>query len=138
MSEYRKLKTQYRSRNLLREALKACSVPFEEVKPGETERHLYGYRGKKRQETATFIVRRKHISPSSNDLGFHWNEQERCFEAIVSAYDTTQRDTTRIRKTVKKEYAIAYAMGQARAKGYRAQRVNGQNGEVQVVITGRL
>jgi uncharacterized protein DUF1257 len=137
VSKYRKMQTEYSSRAHLREALKASGVPFIECQPG-TEEHLYGYHGKRRQETATFIVRREHISSASNDLGWHWNNETRRFEGIVSNYDSTERNTTRIRQTVKREYAASTTMAAARAKGYQVKRVNGEHGEIQLVVTGRV
>ena len=136
MSEYRKLKTQYRSRNLLREALKAAGIPFEECRPGQ-ERVLdshYNVDGL----TATFIVPKKALDNTWGALGWHWDPREKCFVQIADHLDENHSQTSKALKAVKREYAVAYAMGQARAKGYRAKRVNGQNGEVQVVITGRL
>jgi len=138
VSEYRKLTTQYASRHLLREALNTAGLPFEEVLPGETERHLYGYHGDERPETATFIVRRANIGSASNDLGFHWNPETKRFEEIVSEFDSTHYRTTQIRKAVKREYAAGYAISQAKAKGYRTQRVDGEAGTIQIKITGRL
>jgi hypothetical protein len=137
VSKYRKMQTKFTSRALMREALKAAGMDFEECQPG-TEKHLVGYQGKVRDETATFIVRREHISRSSNDLGWHWNPTTRCFEEIVSEYDSRETNTTRIRKTVKREYAVAATMSQARAKGYRVVRQNQANGTVQLVVTGRI
>lgn len=133
MSAYRKLKTQFRSKYRLREALVKAGVEFEEH---ATERHLIGWHGDKRPETATFIVRRKNIGWSSNDLGYHWNGH--AFEEIVSDFDSKYDDCTRIRKDVKREYAVLTATSAARAKGYNVARVDQPGGQVQLVVTGRV
>jgi len=138
MSEYRKLATKFTSRQHLREALKAAGVPFEEVRPGQPERHLVGYQGDTRPETATFIVRRKHISDVSNDLGFKWDPKQRCFVEIVSEYDQTCRQTVKLRQTIKREYAVAAATSAAKAKGYRVNRIDLPTGEVQLKVAGRI
>jgi hypothetical protein len=136
VSAYRKLKTQFSSRYRLRQALEAAGVEFEEVPVGQAERHLYGYHGDERPETATFIVRRSQIGNLSNDLGYHWNGQ--CYEEIVSDYDSRHRGCTAIRQAVKREYAVVTATEAARAKGYRVKRVDQANGQVQLVVTGRI
>jgi hypothetical protein len=130
------LRTQFTSRYRLRQALDAAGVAYEEVPIGQAERHVYGYRGDERPETATFIVRRKHIGTLSNDLGWTWNGQ--CFEEIVSEYDEGCAATTSIRSTVKREYAVVTATEAARAKGYRVKRVDQAKGQVQLVVTGRI
>lgn len=135
MSEYRILRTQFTSRHLMRQALQAAGTPFEECKPGK-ETHLFGYHGDVRPEAATFVVRRKHIGRLSNDIGWTWNGHE--FEEIVSEYDQDVTRTTEIRKAVKREYAVAATISQARAKGYRIERQDQPTGEVQLVVTGRI
>jgi len=132
VSAYRKLKTQFRSKYRLREALVKAGVEFEEH---ATERHLIGWHAHERPETATFIVRRKHIGPSSNDLGWSWNGH--AFEEIVSEFDSGRAGCTAIRQAVKREYAVLTATEAARAKGYRVARINQASGEVQLVVTGR-
>lgn len=137
MSEYRKLKTKFMSRSLMRDALKAAGVEYVETKPGHEE-HLYGYKGDERPETATFIVRRQSIGSFSNDLGWHWDAAQKCFTEIVSAYDASVQRCTDIRQTVKREYAVASTVAAAKAKGYRTSRIDNADGTVQVVVTGRV
>lgn len=137
MSAYRKLRTQFTSRQHLRVALKAAGVLFEEVLPGQPDKHLVGYKGDERADTATFVVRREFISPSSNDLGYKWNPQTKCFEEIVSEYDTRCTATTNLRQAVKREYAVSTATTAARAKGYRVKRLDREDGTVQLQVIGR-
>jgi hypothetical protein len=136
VSSYRRLRTQFTSRYRLRGALLAAGVEFEEVPVGESERHLFGWHGNQRKETATFIVRRDQIGHSSNDLGYHWNGE--CYEEIVSDFDSTYGNCTKIRQTVKREYAVATATEAAAVKGYCVTRIDQPSGEVQLVVTGRL
>jgi len=137
MSKYRKMRTQYTSRTMLREALKAAGVAFEEARPGQSL-NLYGYEGDRRADTATFVVRRAHISRSSNDLGFRWDAASGCFEEVVSEYDSTERNTTRIRQAVKREYAVATTVSAARIKGWAVERIDQPGGAVQLRVTGRI
>ena len=136
MSKYLKVKCEYVSREHLRKALQAAGVEFEETRASEPESHLVGYHGDTREETATFIVRRTHIGSSSNDLGWHWNGK--AFEEIVSEFDSTREGTTKIRNSVRKEYAVSYATAQARIKGWSVVRVNAPDGTVQLKVTGRI
>lgn len=46
---------------------------------------LYGYRGDQRTERAQLVVRRQHLGPASNDLGFAHTEQG--YTPIISEYD---------------------------------------------------
>jgi hypothetical protein len=134
VSAYRKLRTEFTNRYRLRKALKAAGVEFEECKVGK-EQHLIDWHGQQRPETASFIVRRQHIGTLSNDLGWTWNGS--CFEEIVSEYDQSCAETTRVRQSVKKEYAVITATEAAKAKGYNVKRVDQPSGEVQLVVTGR-
>lgn len=136
MSKYLKVKRTFTSRTALRAALQATGISFEEARPGQ-EINLVGYHGDQREQTATFIIRRQHIGSLSNDLGWHWNKQEKAFEEIVSEFDSSQARCTGIRKIVGREYLAASAIERARAKGYRAER-RVQDGQLQVVVTGRV
>ena len=133
MSAYRKLSTEFRSKYRLREALAKAGVEFEEC---TVEQHLIGWHARTRPETATFIVRRKHIGPSSNDLGYHWNGH--AFEEIVSEFDSGHAGCTAIRQAVKREYAVITATSAARSKGYNVARVNEASGQVRLIVTGRI
>ena len=135
MSKYRKLRTKYTSRVHLRAALKAAGIKFEECKPG-VEEHLFGYMGDERAETATFIVRRDQITASSNDIGWTWDGMQFC--EVVSEYDSSISTCTKIRTNVRREYAYASSVAQAHAKGYQTQRVDLDNGGIQIRVTGRL
>jgi len=137
VSKYRKMRTEFKSRSHLREALKASGVLFEECQPG-TEKHLIGYEGDTRTETATFIVRRSQIGSSSNDMGYHWDSTSGCFTEVVSDFDSRQHKCTAIRQAVKREYAVCATVSQARAKGYAVKRQNQADGTVQLVVTGRI
>ena len=137
MSAYHKRRTTYTSRQTLQAALKATGIPFEECQPGQ-EKNLVGYHGDVRPETASFIVRRAHIGASSNDLGYRWDKEAKCFTAIVSEFDEHCSATTRIRGEIRREYAVADTITQARKAGYKVERKDLANGTVQMVVTGRI
>lgn len=61
-----------------------AEVGYAEVERGESL-PLYGYRGDQRAETAQLVVRRRHIGPASNDLGFARTAQG--YMPIISEFD---------------------------------------------------
>lgn len=57
---------------------------YSEVERGD-DLALYGYLGDMRTERAQLVVRREHIGPASNDLGFVRTAQG--YTSIISEYD---------------------------------------------------
>ena len=72
----------FKDRRLLLAAL--AELGFGTVEEGENL-PLYGYQGDRRRETAAIVVRREHVGPASNDLGFARTEQG--YVPIISEYD---------------------------------------------------
>jgi hypothetical protein len=72
----------FKDRRLLLAAL--AELGYGAVEEGEALA-LYGYQGDRRPETAEIVVRRQHVGPASNDLGFA--RTERGYVPIVSEYD---------------------------------------------------
>ncbi len=61
-----------------------ADLGYTEVEEG-TALPLYGYHGDRRRETAALVVRRRHLGPSSNDLGFARTPEG--YVPIISEYD---------------------------------------------------
>jgi hypothetical protein len=137
VSKYRKLETEYRSRVLLRAALKAAGLPFEEAKPGH-ETHLYGYKGDERAETATFAIRRAHVGQASNDLGWHWDPAAKRFVEVISEFDQSRAESVAILDQVRREYAVASTMAEARVHGLSVQRTNHGDGRITLRVVGSV
>ncbi len=57
----------FKGRELLLGAL--ADIGYVQVEEGQ-DLPLFGYHGDRRTETAALVVRRQHIGPGSNDLGF--------------------------------------------------------------------
>ena len=72
----------FKDRRLLLAALADLGVA--EVEEGEAL-PLYGYQGDRRPETAELVVRRRHLGPASNDVGFARTPAG--YVPIVSEYD---------------------------------------------------
>jgi hypothetical protein len=89
-------------------------------KPTVTEkpRHLMGYAGDKRKQTAEVIVPRNQVGSSSNDVGFK-RDKDGNFQAIVSEFD---RDAKRLNddwlKRVQQRYTEVKVTNELRARGY--------------------
>jgi hypothetical protein len=61
-----------------------ASLGYAEVELGD-QLPLYGYMGDERAERAQLVVRRQHIGPASNDLGFARTAEG--YTPIISEYD---------------------------------------------------
>ena len=72
----------FKDRRLLLAAL--ADLDYAEVEEGEAL-PLYGYQGDRRPETAELVVRRQHLGPASNDVGFARTPAG--YVPIVSEYD---------------------------------------------------
>ena len=72
----------FKDRRLLLAAL--ADLGYAEVEQGDAL-PLYGYQGDRRPETAEIVVRRRHLGPASNDLGFARTPGG--FIPIISEYD---------------------------------------------------
>jgi hypothetical protein len=84
MSHFTCIKTQIKHQDALVKAL--ADVGFKTVEVHDTAQHLHGYQGDVRPQTAEVIIRRQHIGPASNDIGFK-RQADGNFEAIISGYD---------------------------------------------------
>lgn len=84
MSHYSKIQTQFAERDILLTCL--AKLGYTNVEVNAQPKHLYGYMGDMRPESAEIVIRRQHISPSSNDIGFRM-KSDGMYEAIISEYD---------------------------------------------------
>jgi len=133
VSKYREIKTEFREEALLRQALQASGVPFEEH---AAPAHLVGYRGDERPETAQFIIRRHNLGSMSNDLGFA-RQEGGTYAAIVSDYDQYNRQSQGRLARVKQEYARAFVHREARRRGLRVtEQRDARTGAVHLTLRG--
>jgi hypothetical protein len=84
MSHFTTLKTQIADAKAL--CLALADLGFADVEAHDTARHLNGFQGDSREQTAEVIVRRKHLGWLSNDIGFKRNAAG-TFDAVISEYD---------------------------------------------------
>ncbi len=132
MSKYVRVATQIKDEGLFVQALKeACQELNIQFEQGESL-SLFGYRGGQRRETAEYVIRRRHVGISANDLGFH-----RCadgaIEAIISEYDQRNRGQT-ILNEVRQRYAVKAVTKAAWAKGLSITRQESKGGEIRLQV----
>lgn len=133
MSKYKIIQTQFRDRETLRAALADLGIPFEEHTAGAA---LYGYIGDERPERAHFIVRRQHISSSSNDLGIAWDAASKSYRAIVSEYDERQGYGPALLNRIKQRYAVRETIKLAQAKGMSIVEQRDEHGVIRLKLAG--
>lgn len=117
MSHFTRIRTQLRDAEVLAAALR--DVGLREVEVHDRPQTLYGYQGDARAEQAEVIVRRAHIGPASNDIGFARRPDE-TFEAIISEYDRRRYDSAWLTKLTR-SYGYAATMKYAADNGFEVE-----------------
>ena len=80
----------FRSTEALVRALEDLGFARESIEVHARAVALEGFEGNARAQDAEIVVRRRHVGPGSNDLGFA-RQADGTFRAIVSAYDQRAR-----------------------------------------------
>jgi hypothetical protein len=95
---------------------------------------LYGYKGDARPERANIIIRRQHVGPAANDLGFERQADGR-FRVWVSEYDQSHNGYNDAwMGRLKQSYGVEKARAEARKRGYRVSEQNLDDGRVRLVL----
>jgi len=129
MSHYSEVDTAFRDQVCLVESLQEMGYKVE-VHEGEGA-NLYGYQGDRREQKANVIVSRQFVGRASNDLGWKWNSNSRCFIQIVSEFDA---QTHRLDEgKLKQMYAEKKVVKKALKLGYRVKR-KVEEGVVQLLL----
>lgn len=115
MSHFTTLQTQFTDIDGLTKAL--ADMGFTTVEVHEVAQHLYGYRGDRRSQTAEVIIRREHIGPASNDIGFK-RQEDGSFEAIISEYDRAKYSEAWLKKLLQR-YAYHVACANLNKQGFQ-------------------
>lgn len=114
MSHFTTLQTQFTDTSALVKALD--DVGYKQVEVHESAQTLYGYQGDKRSQTAEVIIRRKHVGPASNDLGFK-RQSDGTFQAIISDYDR-HRHSQQWLNQLSQRYAYQAATAKLQEQGF--------------------
>jgi hypothetical protein len=96
---------------------------------------LLGYRGDVRPQQAHVVIRREHVGPAANDVG--WERlPDGTYRAWISEYDQRHRFSVAFQNRIKQEYAFAAVARQQRALGRTVERQMLPGGEIAVRIGG--
>ena len=132
MSKYVRVETQIQDETIFLQALQeTCLEEGIEFEQGE-DLSLYGYQGRRRPEKANFVIRRRYIGRSANDLGFRRRENG-SIEAIISEYDQRTRGQ-QILNSVKRNYAVRVVRRAARQAGHQVQTETAEGAAVRLRI----
>jgi hypothetical protein len=114
LSKYMECQTVIGDRKFLVAALAELGYHVEVHPEGAA---LFGYEGHERPERAHVIIRRKELSPASNDIGFA-RSADGCFVALLSEYDQQIGYDRKWLAKVQQIYKEKQTIATARAKGY--------------------
>jgi hypothetical protein len=91
--------------------------------------NLYGYRGDVRSQKAHIVVRRHHVGPSANDVGYEINDDGSITEH-VSEYDRGSTFTEPKRNVVARQYAEGVVGRAAKSKKWKTVSREEQGGKI--------
>jgi hypothetical protein len=106
---------------------------------GKVELHqeaqpLYGYQGDVRAQNAHVIIRRQHVGPAANDLGFE-RQADGKYRVWVSDYDVkyNKYDAAWMGR-LKQAYGVEKAKAEAKKRGYRMSEQKLDDGRIRLVL----
>lgn len=139
MSKYRTVNVEFKSESALVQALEdACAqlgIHYEHHPDGAP---LYGYLGDLRNESAHYIIRKQHVGPGANDLGFA-RQADGSFAAIISDFDAGTGmyagDHENARYAyIKQRYAYHQICNVAFEQGYTVYEESLPDGTIQLAL----
>jgi hypothetical protein len=131
VSHYTQIALEIRDRDALVAALADLGLTVVEVH--DEPQHLCGYEADVRPEKAEVIVRREHVGPLSNDVGFRKNESG-AFDAIISEYDQQNGYGQDWRNRLLQRYGRHVAVAKLAKRGFRVVREEARDGKLHVVL----
>ncbi len=135
MSHFVECKTEFRDPLALIAALVECGFAREQIEVHAEAVPLFGYRGDQRAQHAHIVIRRQHVGPAANDVG--WERQpDGTYRAWISEYDGRHRFDAATQNRIKQEYAYAAVARQQRSLGRTVERRMLPSGEIEVLIQG--
>lgn len=135
MSHYVECKPGFKDRESLIEALVAVGFDRSQIEVHHEAVALYGYRGDERPQRAHIVIRREHVGPAANDVG--WERlPDGTYRAWISEYDQRHRFSEVMQNRIRQEYAVAALSRQARATGRTVDRRQREDGAIVLRIAG--
>jgi len=95
---------------------------------------LYGYQGDVRAQKGNVIIRRQHVGPAANDLGFE-RQPDGKYRVWVSDYDVkyNKYDDAWMGR-LQQAYGVEKARTEAKKKGYRVSEQKLDDGRIRLVL----
>ncbi len=135
MSHYVECRPMFKDRRALVDALLAVGFSREQIELHDEAVPLFGYRGDQREQRAHVVIRRQHVGPAANDVG--WERlPDGTYRAWISEYDGRHRFDTAMQNRIKQEYAYAAVARQQQALARTVERRMLSTGEIEVTIGG--
>ena len=135
MSHFVECQTEFRDPLALVAALVECGLEESQTEVHPEAVPLYGYQGDVRPQKAHIVIRRQHVGPAANDVG--WERQANgTYPAWISEYDGRHRFDQAMQNRIKQAYACEVVVRQQRARGRTVTRERLPSGEIEVVIAG--
>jgi len=135
MSHYVECQTEFHDPQALVAALTECGFDESQIEVHQEAVPLYGYRGDVRPQRAHIVIRRQHVGPAANDVG--WQRLlDGTYRAWISEYDARHRFALHMQNRIKQEYAYQVIRRQARTSGRTVTRERLPSGEIEVTIGG--
>ncbi len=135
MSPYVECRPQFKDRQALVDALLAVGFSRAQIELHDEAVPLYGYRGDQREQRAHVVIRRQHVGPAANDVG--WERMaDGSYRAWISEYDGRHRFDAATQNRIKQGYAYAAVARRQQALGRTVERRMLTGGEIEVTIGG--
>jgi hypothetical protein len=132
MSHYSEVQIEFRDRAALVAALERLGFQGK-LEIHQEAKSLYGYQGDRREQQAHIIIRRQHVGPAANDIGFQ-RQSDGNYRAWVSEFDEKHNgynDSWLGR--LKQAYGVERAKAEAKKKGYRVTEEKQGDGRIRLV-----
>lgn len=132
MSHFTVVQTQLVDQDALVTAL--ADLGFSRVERHETPQALFGYEGDRRAESAEVIIRREHVGPSSNDIGFKRLASGH-YQAIISEYDRAESYGQDWLDQLTQRYAYHVVVDRMKAQGFKlVTQESRQDGQLKLTL----
>ena len=135
MSHFVECQTEFRDPQALVAALVELGFQESQIEVHQEAVPLLGYQGDVRPQQAHIVIRRQHVGPAANDVG--WERlPDGTYRAWISEYDARHRFDAQMQNRIKQEYAYQVIARQQRARGRSVTRERLPGGELRVLIEG--
>ncbi len=130
MSHYTVLRTQFVDADALVKALADLGFPHVEIH--EKPKHLRGWLGGVRVNSAEIIIRRKDVGKASNDIGFK-RQTDGTYTAIISEFDRRRFSEAWLAQLAQR-YAYHITLAQFTEQGFELVTQKQEQGRIHLTL----